>query len=127
MNSQQPVDRNFDFSQTEAIETWSGDPVWQTGFLLRKVPKHVTGTNEEAVIPIQVFYDAKTGKILDNTLPSSLREVLDGPSPTKFANPDPQEPQPFQWSPEDQQSQPPTQQWGGTSEDNSSQTFKWSN
>lgn len=105
---QQPVDNNFDFSKTEPIETWSGDMVWQSGFILRKVPKSITGTNEEAVIPVQVFFDPKTGKILDNTLPESLRNVINGGG-----------------------SSAPKINWGDTSTppntENQPQTFQWDN
>ena len=121
--NQPPVDDNFDFSQTEAIETWSGDTVWQSGFILRKVPKNITGTNEEAVIPIQVFFDPKTGKILDNTLPKSLRDVLNGNSSSSSNihfnqsenTTNPNEPQPFQWNPtpENQPEQAPSTETGG--------------
>jgi hypothetical protein len=42
--------------------------------ILRKVSRFVAGTDEDAVMPIPVFYDVKTGKILLDTLPKDLRE-----------------------------------------------------
>ena len=68
---QQP---NIDLKNTSAIETDSGGKIWQQGALLRKVSKFVTGTDSDAVMPIPVFYDPETGKILEDSLPKELRE-----------------------------------------------------
>ena len=71
---QQPPQMNLDLSKTTAIDTPSGGKIWQQGMILRKVSKFVTGTSEDAIVPIPVFYDAETGKILEDTLPRELRE-----------------------------------------------------
>jgi len=42
--------------------------------ILRKISKFITGTSEDAVIPIPVFYDPETNEILGDTLPRELRE-----------------------------------------------------
>jgi hypothetical protein len=42
--------------------------------ILRKISRFVAGTDEDAVMPIPVFYDVKTGKILLETLAKDLRE-----------------------------------------------------
>jgi len=68
---QQP---NIDLKNTTAIETESGNRIWKQGALLRKVSKFVTGTDSDAVMPIPVFYDSETGKILEDSLPKELRE-----------------------------------------------------
>jgi hypothetical protein len=65
---------NLDLSKTTAIDTPSGGKIWQQGMILRKVSKFVTGTTEDAIVPIPVFYDPETGKILEDTLPRELRE-----------------------------------------------------
>ena len=65
---------NLDLSKTTAIDTFSGGKIWQQGIILRKVSKFITGTSEDAIVPIPVFYDPETGKILQDTLPSELRE-----------------------------------------------------
>ena len=65
---------NLDLSKTTAIETPSGGKIWQQGVILRKVSKFLTGTNEDAVIPISVFFDPESGDILEDTLPKELRE-----------------------------------------------------
>ena len=71
---QQQPQMNLDLSKTTAIDTPSGGKIWQQGMILRKVSKFVTGTTEDAIVPIPVFYDAETGKILEDTLPKELRE-----------------------------------------------------
>jgi hypothetical protein len=65
---------NLDLSKTTAIDTPSGGKIWQQGMIVRKVSKFITGTSEDAIVPIPVFYDPETGKILQDTLPSELRE-----------------------------------------------------
>ena len=65
---------NLDLSKTTAIDTPSGGKIWKQGMIVRKVSKFVTGTAEDAIVPIPVFYDPETGKILEDTLPKELRE-----------------------------------------------------
>jgi len=65
---------NLDLSKTTAIDTPSGGKVWQQGMILRKVSKFITGTSEDAIVPIPVFYDPEDGSILEDTLPKELRE-----------------------------------------------------
>ena len=72
-NSQQPQ-MNLDLSKTTPLETPSGGKIWHTGMVLRKVSKFITGTPEDAIVPITVFYDPQTNEILGDTLPKELRE-----------------------------------------------------
>ena len=65
---------NFDLSKTTAIDTPSGGKIWQQGMILRKVSKFVAGTTDDAIVPIPVFYDPETNKVLGDTLPPQLRE-----------------------------------------------------
>ena len=65
---------NLDLSKTTSIDTPSGGKIWQQGIILRKISKFVVGAQEDAIVPIPVFYDAETGKILEDTLPKELRE-----------------------------------------------------
>ena len=51
--------------------------------VLRKISKFLTGTAEDAVIPIPVFTDIKTGKILIELLPKELREEYEEYNKTK--------------------------------------------
>lgn len=73
MEQQQPQ-LNLDLSKTTAVDTPSGSKIWQQGMIIRKVSKFITGTSEDAIVPIPVFYDPETGKILEDTLPKELRE-----------------------------------------------------
>jgi len=67
---QQP---QIDLSKTTPVNPSNGK-VWSQGVILRKVSKFVTGTSEDALIPIPVFYDNETGEICMDTLPKELRE-----------------------------------------------------
>ena len=71
MDAKQP---NIDLKNTTPIETEGGKKIWQQGALLRKVFKFVTGTDSDAIMPIPVFYDPETNKILEDSLPKELRE-----------------------------------------------------
>jgi len=72
--NQQP---QIDLANTTPITTESGADVWKQGFVLRKVSRFITQGAEDAVLPIPVFYDAETGKILKDTLPPELRSEYD--------------------------------------------------
>ena len=63
-----------DITNTSKVESPDGNVVFNEGFILRKVSKFVTGQSEDGVIPIPVFYDVQTGKVLVETLPKELRE-----------------------------------------------------
>ena len=65
---------NLDLSKTTAVDTPSGGKIWQQGMIIRKVSKFVVGAQEDALVPIPVFYDPETGNILEDTLPRELRE-----------------------------------------------------
>ena len=69
----QQLKMNLDLKNTEAILSPEGNSIFSEGFILRKVSKFVTGTVEDAVVPIPVFFDVKTGKVLIKTLPKELQ------------------------------------------------------
>ncbi len=71
---QQP---QIDLGKTVSMDTESGDKVWQQGFVLRKVSRFITGGDEDAVMPIPIFYDPKTGKVLGQGLPAEIRDEYD--------------------------------------------------
>jgi hypothetical protein len=73
MNQQQPQ-LNIDLKNTKSIETPDGNKIFQQGVLLRSVSKFVVGAEEDAVLPVPVFYDPISGKILESTIPTELRE-----------------------------------------------------
>ena len=65
---------NFDLKTTNGLNTESGSPVWQEGVILRKVSKFIAGTPEDAIVPIPVFFDPVTGKMLEGMVPKDLPE-----------------------------------------------------
>ena len=70
----QQMNINLDLSKTTTVETSTGKKVWSQGVIIRKVSRFVVGADEDALVPIPVFYDAETGEILTETLPKELRE-----------------------------------------------------
>ena len=75
---QQPqLNANIDIKNTTAITSPDGNQVFSEGVILRKVSRFVTGTSEDGVIPIPVFYDVVTGKVLVELLPKELRSEFE--------------------------------------------------
>ena len=70
---QQP---QIDLKNTSEVKNFNGGSIFQQGVILRKVSKFVTGTNEDALMPIPVFFDPETNKILTDSVPKDLREEL---------------------------------------------------
>ena len=105
-----PIDPNFDFSQTKSIETFSGKQIWKSGTILRKVPKNISKTETDVVIPIHVFYDPETGKILDNLLPPTLRPLVNPTLPLAESNVNNVNIEQLNW--ENSQPQEETNGWG---------------
>ena len=75
MQEQQPQ-MQLDLSNTTAVETPNGKQIFQQGFIVRKASRFVTGTDEDALLPIPVFFDPETKKILTDSVPKDLREEL---------------------------------------------------
>ena len=73
MQQQQP---QIDLKNTTAVTNEEGGVLFQQGVILRKVSKFVTGTSEDALIPIPVFFDGSTGKVVMESVPADLREEL---------------------------------------------------
>jgi hypothetical protein len=73
MQAQQPQ-LNIDFTTTSPVTGFDGGNLFAQGFIIRKISKFVIGSDEDALIPIPVFYDLDTRKILVDSLPPELRE-----------------------------------------------------
>lgn len=73
MKNPQQQGLNIDFSNTTSIEGFDGGKLFGQAFVLRKVSKFVAGTDEDAMLPIPVFYDLETRKIIKDSLPKELR------------------------------------------------------
>jgi hypothetical protein len=70
------------FNSFLIIAIIEGITLWAT-LVLRKASKFLVGTSEDAVIPIPVVIDVKTGKILTELLPKELREEYEEYNKTK--------------------------------------------
>jgi hypothetical protein len=85
MNQQPKI--NIDIKNTRPVLSPDGNYIFAEGVILRKISKFIAGTTEDAIMPIPVFYDIKTGKILIEMLPKELREeyqdLYDQEDPTK--------------------------------------------
>ena len=75
----QQLQMNIDLKNTEKVE-FDGNVLVGEGFVLRKVSKFVTGQSEDGIMPIPVFYDITTGKILKETLPKDLQDEYEDQS-----------------------------------------------
>jgi hypothetical protein len=69
MNQQQ---LNLDISKTTPILTKDGGRVWQQGFVLRKASRFLTGSDEDQIIPIPIFYDPVSGEICKDGMPKQM-------------------------------------------------------
>ena len=76
-NMQQMQQPQIDLEKTTIVPNDSGGELFKQGFILRKVSRFITGGDEDAVLPIPVFYDGSTGKILKDTLPPEIRDDYD--------------------------------------------------
>ena len=65
--TEKPLNVNIDIKSSQPITS-------PEGVILRKVSKFVAGTAEDAIIPIPVMYDVKTGNVLVELLPKELRD-----------------------------------------------------
>ena len=70
-NVQQP---QIDLKNTTSIEGFDGGKLFGQAFVLRKVSKFITGASDDGVIPIPVFYDLESKKIIPDSLPPELRD-----------------------------------------------------
>ena len=75
MENQQQM--SLDLTKTTPILTPSGKKIWSQGYILRKVSKFITGTPDDNVLPIQVFFDPETGEILKEGLPNELKFIIE--------------------------------------------------
>ena len=80
MSKQQQLNINVDIKNSTAIKSPEGNQVFAEGVILRKVSKFITGTSEDGIIPIPVFFDVKSGKVLVELLPKELRAEFENDS-----------------------------------------------
>jgi hypothetical protein len=73
---QQQQQPQIDLKNTTEVKNFNGGSIFQQGVILRKVSRFVAGTEEDALMPIPVFYDPETNKILTDSVPKDLREEM---------------------------------------------------
>ncbi len=73
---QQQQQPQIDLKNTTEVKNFNGGSIFQQGVILRKVSRFVAGTDEDALLPIPVFYDPETNKILTDSVPKDLREEM---------------------------------------------------
>ena len=73
MDNQKPQ-MNIDLTNTTAVEGFNGGKSFGQGVIIRNVSKFVVGAEEDMLMPIPVFYDLETKKILPDSLPKEIRE-----------------------------------------------------
>jgi uncharacterized Zn finger protein len=72
--SQEQVNMNITLDKTTAVSCDDcSNEVFQEGVMLRKASRFITGTAQDALIPIQVFTCSKCGNVNEEFLPSQLR------------------------------------------------------
>ena len=74
MQDQQQMNLNIDLKASKGIEAEDGNVIFQQGMILRSISKFITGSDEDSILPIPIFYDPISGKILEGTIPKELRE-----------------------------------------------------
>tara|TARA_Y100001973_G_C5170322_1_gene318645 strand:+ start:794 stop:1045 length:252 start_codon:yes stop_codon:yes gene_type:complete len=73
---QNPGQLNVDLKSTKGIKNSKDGSIFKSAVILRRVSKFVAGTDNDAIMPIPVFYDPTNNKILGEGLPPELREEL---------------------------------------------------
>jgi hypothetical protein len=77
MNPNEQPRLNIDLKNTEKVTTPDGNYVVSEGIILRKASRFAVGTAQDALIPIPIFYDVRTGAILKETLPKEIQDEYD--------------------------------------------------
>jgi len=65
---------NIDLANTTPINGFDGGILFGQAVILRKVSKFVVGGTEDALLPIPVFYDLESKKVIKDSIPAELRE-----------------------------------------------------
>lgn len=76
MNSEAQKGMQVDLQNTQMVTDKDGAVLFMPGYLLRKVSKFITGTNEDSLVPVQVWFNPQTGKVLEEGLPSFIIDEL---------------------------------------------------
>lgn len=77
MQQNNPQQINLNIEKTQPILTKEGGRVWQQGFVLRKASRFLTGSEEDQIIPIPIFYDPQTGEICTEGMPQGMNFLFE--------------------------------------------------
>lgn len=72
---------NVPLSQTTEIKCKCGNNTFVEGLMLRKASRLLTGTASDALIPIGIMYCTKCNEVLEETLPTALKQMKEQPTP----------------------------------------------
>jgi len=76
MQNQQQPQLDVKLNNTHPIENSNGNPLFHQGVILRRVSKFIAGGDNDALLPIPVFYCPESKKIVTDSVPTELREEL---------------------------------------------------
>lgn len=72
--NQEQIKLNIDLNKTQELSCEKcGGLVFQEGLMLRKASKFLTGTTQDALIPLPVFSCAACGHVNEEFLPEPLK------------------------------------------------------
>ena len=71
---QEPPQMNIDFKNTTSVDGFNGGKLFGQAVVIRKVSKFLMGSDEDMLMPIPVFYDLESKKILVDSLPKDIRD-----------------------------------------------------
>jgi hypothetical protein len=69
-----PTNLNIDIKSTTPVTSTDGGMVFQEGVILRRVSKFLTGSTEDGIVPVPIFYSVDNGRVVIDMLPRELRE-----------------------------------------------------
>jgi hypothetical protein len=65
---------NIDFKNSTSVEGHDGGKLFGQAVVIRKISKFLVGADEDALVPIPVFYDLESKRILVDSIPPELRD-----------------------------------------------------
>ena len=75
MNEQGPqIPANFSLNDARDINCECGNGVFMPGYRFKKVSRLMTGSDKDAMIPIEMYLCTQCGKPLQELLPLELRD-----------------------------------------------------
>ena len=73
-NQQQPPQMQVNLETTTPVMGKDGTQLFGQGVIIRRVSKFAVGSPEDMLMPIPVFYNLETKKVLEDSIPKEIRE-----------------------------------------------------